>query len=147
MLDFPDDPHTKTNQSRTSVVPPPKLSKRILLVDDDTDVLYGAKLWLSAAGYQTSTASDGEQAISTAVQDRPDGIVLDVRMPRKDGLAALAELKQREETKRIPVVMLSASQIDQQRALDAGARFFLTKPYAGKNLVAAVGAALRERDV
>jgi DNA-binding response OmpR family regulator len=65
-------------------------------------------------------------------------------MPHKDGLAALCELQKREDTKHIPIVMLSASLIDQQRALDAGAAFFMTKPYAHAKLIAAVKAALRD---
>lgn len=116
---------------------------RVLLVDDEADVLCGAKLWLSAAGYETSEARDGIEAVTAAVKDHPHVIVLDVRMPRQDGLGAMAELQLREETRNIPVVMLSASLRDQQRALDAGARFFLTKPYTGKDLVAAVTAAVQ----
>lgn len=115
---------------------------RILLVDDDADVLRGAMLWLKAAGYETYTANDGNQAIAVAVQDKPDAIVMDVRMPNRDGLSAMSQLQQRDDTKDIPIIMLSASLIDQQRALDAGARFFLSKPYEGKKLIAAVNAAV-----
>ncbi len=118
------------------------MSKRVLLVDDEPEVRHGAKLWLSAAGYQTSEARDGEQAIAAAVHDKPDAIVLDVRMPQTDGFTAMSELLRRKDTKHIPIIMLSASLVDQQRALDAGARFFLTKPYAGDKLVAAVNAAV-----
>ena len=60
-------------------------------------------------------------------------------------LQALQELKQHEATRDIPIIMLSASLVDQQRALDAGARFFLAKPYAGKNLLGAIESALGER--
>jgi len=115
---------------------------RILLVDDDADVLRGAMLWLKAAGYEISTANDGNQAIAVAVQEKPAAIVMDVRMPNQDGLSAMSQLQQRDDTKDIPIIMLSASLIDQQRALDAGARFFLPKPYEGKKLVAAVNAAV-----
>jgi CheY-like chemotaxis protein len=114
--------------------------KRILLVDDEQDVLLAESLWLAKAGYETQRALDGEQAVAAAIREPPDAIVLDVRMPRKDGLQVMAELRQREDTRRIPVVMLSASLRDQQRALDAGATFFLPKPYVGKHLVAAIDA-------
>jgi CheY-like chemotaxis protein len=68
-------------------------------------------------------------------------------MPVRDGLSALEELRSLPSTMHIPVVMLSASLIDQQRALDSGARFFLSKPYVGKELVAAVTAAIEKPSI
>ncbi len=118
---------------------------RVLLVDDDRDVRNATSLRLPAAGYETLTARDGKEAVSSAIQNRPDAIVLDVRMPGMDGLAALGEIRRRDDIRQTPIVMLSASLRDQQAALDAGARFFLTKPYQGKTLVAAVGSAISER--
>jgi len=116
----------------------------ILLVDDDRAIREGASLRLRASGYNTLDASDGGQGVAAAIQSRPDAIVMDVRMPRMDGLAALSALQENEATKDIPVVMLSASLMDQQEALDAGARFFLSKPYEGKNFVGAIESALCE---
>ena len=116
--------------------------RRILLVDDDHDILRGACLRLRAAGYATMTVGDGEQAITAAVENQPDAIVLDVRMPKKDGLTALGELRSSSATRDIPVVMLSASVVDEKRSLDAGARYFLRKPYRGNDLLAAITAAL-----
>lgn len=75
-------------------------------------------------------------------ESRPDAIVMDVRMPRMDGLTALAELKADPDTRDIPVVMLSASLPDQKEALDRGARFFLRKPYGGQALIEAVRSSL-----
>lgn len=115
---------------------------KVLLVDDDQEIVDGASLRLRAAGFDTITAKDGEQGVASAITNRPDAIVLDVRMPHMDGLTALNKLQANEATRNIPVVILSASLVDQQAALDAGARFFLTKPYQGKNLLAAVDAAL-----
>ena len=63
-------------------------------------------------------------------------------MPRKDGLAALSYLKRRSDTKDIPVIMLSASIVDQEAGLNAGARFFIRKPYSGAKLVQAVRTAI-----
>jgi CheY-like chemotaxis protein len=116
-------------------------ANRILVVDDDRDVLRGARLRLECAGYETFSAADGEEGVAAAVKLSPDAILLDVRMPRMDGLTALAKLRERAETRNIPVVMLSASLIDQQAALDAGARFFLSKPYQGRTLLAAIESA------
>ncbi len=116
----------------------------VLLIEDDREILNIAALRLRAAGYKTLAASDGEEGVQRAVAERPDAIVLDVRMPKMDGMTALVELQDQEETRHIPVVMLSASVVDQQRALEAGARFFLTKPYQGRDLLSAVSAAMDE---
>jgi CheY-like chemotaxis protein len=114
----------------------------VLVVDDDHEIVMAATLRLRAAGYRTQIAYDGESGVALAAKCQPNVIVLDVRMPRMDGLTALGKLKGRRDTKDIPVVMLSASVVDQQAALNAGARFFLKKPYRGETLVQAVAAAL-----
>src|SRR5262245_30894726 len=113
----------------------------VLMIDDDREIISGACLRLGAAGYHMLTACDAESGIAAAIDRQPDIIVLDVRLPRRDGLSVLSELKRRPETKHIPVVMLSASVVDQQAALDAGARFFVRKPYRGDVLVQAVATA------
>ena len=120
--------------------------RKVLLVDDDEDVLLGASKRLGAAGYEVTVAHDGDECLASAASHRPDAIILDVRMPRKDGLKALAELQSGAATKDIPVVMLSASLGDQRAALEAGARFFLRKPYSGPMLVNAVAKAIAEAD-
>jgi len=118
----------------------------VLMVDDDDEIVCAACLRLRAAGYRTLTAGDGEAGFAAAVANHPDAILLDVRLPRRDGLAVLSELKRQSKTKDIPVVMLSASVVDQQAALDAGARFFLRKPYGGDMLVQAVETALATKN-
>lgn len=116
-------------------------AKRILLVEDDHDVATGTSLRLRRAGYDVIHAGDGEQGLSAAMTHGPDAILLDVRMPRISGLDLLGILRRSHHTRRIPVVMLSASLVDQQAALEAGARFFLRKPYDGEMLLAAVESA------
>ncbi|MEX1231699.1 MAG: response regulator [Planctomycetaceae bacterium] len=117
-------------------------SATILVVDDDEDVRVGTSMRLKMAGYQTIMACDGEEGVETAVKSTPDAVILDVRMPRKDGLSALLELKARPETCHIPVVMLSASLPDERAALDSGAQFFIRKPYRGPNLLTAMNYAI-----
>ena len=121
-----------------------KQSACVLLVEDDHDVALGASLRLRSAGYQTLIAHDGHEGIVVARKERPAVIVLDVRMPRMNGLVALGKLRRDERTKHIPIVMLSASVVDQQAALDAGARYFLTKPYQPITLLTAVERAISE---
>jgi len=117
---------------------------RILVVDDDRDMVRGARLRLGAAGYETLVAFDGAEGVAKAIDSLPDAILLDVLMPRMSGLSALAALRSHQQTKNIPIVMLSASLIDQQAALDAGARFFLSKPFRAHKLLEAIESALDE---
>jgi CheY-like chemotaxis protein len=120
------------------------MKNAVLLIDDDHDVALGASLRLRAAGYETLTAHDGQAGVDIARQRRPAAIVLDVRMPGMNGLVALAKLQHDQRTNDIPIIMLSASLVDQQAALDAGARYFLTKPYQPTTLVTAVERAIAE---
>jgi len=114
----------------------------ILIVDDDRDVRTGTRLRLQAQGYRTLEAENGQQGIEMAIEHAPDAILLDVRMPKMDGLTALKLMQHNEITKQTPIIMLSASHIDKTEALDSGARFFLTKPYNAPQMLEAVSAAL-----
>jgi CheY-like chemotaxis protein len=121
-------------------------SETVLVVDDDRDLLAAASLRLQRAGFCTRCAYDGVEGVESARRAAPDAIVLDIRMPRMDGLTALRILRESPETMHIPVVVLSASLVDQQTALDAGARFFLRKPHKGTMLINAVERAIHEAD-
>ncbi|APZ90994.1 Chemotaxis protein CheY [Fuerstiella marisgermanici] len=117
-------------------------SPTVLIVDDDRDVRLGTRLRLQAAGYRTLEAENGLLGIAAAIEHSPDLVLLDVRMPTMDGLTALKLLRNNEITKNTPIIMLSASHVDQTEALDSGARFFLAKPYHGPQMLAAVEAAI-----
>ncbi len=95
----------------------------------------------------TVAAHDAERGIASTIENHPDLILLDIRMPGMDGLTALTHLQQLDETKSTPVIMLSASLIDQRHALDLGACFFLEKPYDPKALLDAVESALEPTTV
>ncbi|HEY5315724.1 MAG TPA: response regulator [Pirellulales bacterium] len=118
--------------------------QKVLIVDDDREIVLGTALRLRSAGYEAVSAFDGRGGIAAARQQHPDATILDVRMPQMDGLEMIRELKEHEDTRHIPVVMLSASLRDKRRALDAGARFFLTKPCRSADLLEAVTAAIAE---
>ncbi len=117
---------------------------KILVVDDDAAIRTATVLRLRSVGYDTLTASDGWEALASVIETRPDAIVLDVRMPNMDGFEVLRQLRKVDETKQIPVVMLSASIQGEDEAIKGGARFFVKKPYQGRTLVAAVDAAISE---
>lgn len=115
---------------------------RVLIIDDESEIREGVARWLGAAGYTSFMAGDGEEGLRAATQVGPDAILLDMLMPKLDGMQTLKHLRVDERTQNVPVVMLSASLRDQQRALDAGATFFVPKPYDGRHLVSTVQASL-----
>lgn len=101
----------------------------VLLIEDDPAVLDMYRMKLEMDGYRVSTASDGEAGIARAVELHPDIIFLDVRLPKKDGMQVLRELRENEQTQDIPVVILSnygeRELVD--RGLKLGAMEFLIK--------------------
>lgn len=120
-------------------------TKTIMVVDDDREIRNSVMLRLAGSGYRVTSAVDGQDAIDQIDLHPPHAVIMDSRMPRKDGMAALIELKKRSDTQQIPVVMISASVIDRRRALDAGARFFIPKPYKATDLLEAVYVSINEQ--
>lgn len=110
----------------------------ILVVDDDDAIRHGTRLRLDMNGFQVTVAVDGSEALTKALDIQPDVILMDIRMPIMDGLTALRQLKSDPKTTDIPVVIASASAKDQTSSLDAGASFFLRKPYSNEALLATV---------
>ncbi len=113
---------------------------RVLVIDDETDVLLLCRVNLEFEGMEVLEASDGERGILMALEDGPDVIVLDVMMPRMDGFTVLRELKRRPSTAHIPVIMLTArtQQSDQIRGWMAGVADYVTKPFTPAELTDAV---------
>jgi DNA-binding response OmpR family regulator len=102
----------------------------VLVADDDEDILELVKIRLERAGYATVGAGDGDEALRLAVERRPDLCVLDLVMPKRTGLEVLTELRVREETASIPVILLTATaQERQEGALARAADAYLTKPF------------------
>lgn len=113
-------------------------SAKVLIVDDDREMLRGLSLRLEASGYEILTACDGAEAIRLAGEHHPDAILMDNYMPVMDGLEALIRLGEQPDTTDIPVIMISASRRDERKALQQGARFFLQKPCALNTLFSAL---------
>ena len=113
---------------------------RILITDDEPDLLDLAKRNLESAGYTVLVASNGKEAIEKADTELPDLILLDVVMPGMSGFEACKALKEQPKTKSIPVVMFTAlgRDVDRMMGLDAGADGFITKPIAKNNLITEV---------
>lgn len=127
-------------------------TKKILLVDDDKDLLRGMSLSLKASGYQVVLAQDAIAAVSTARQEQPDLVVLDLGLPGGDGFLVMERLS--AFTKMIPVIIVSAKQSGPNReralevkSLEAGAQAFFQKPVDRTEFMSAVRKALKEPQV
>lgn len=114
--------------------------KKILVVDDEPYMIRLMKHHLTRAGFDMISAANGEEAIEKAVNELPHLVIMDVMMARMDGLAALKELKSRDETRRIPVIMLTANArlITRLESESSGAAAFITKPFSPTRLMAEI---------
>jgi DNA-binding response OmpR family regulator len=119
----------------------------VLVADDDADILALVKFRLERAGYAVLAASDGEEALRLATEQSPDLAVLDVMMPKLDGYEVTSRLRQREETRDVPVILLTArvQEADVARGFEAGADDYVKKPFSPQELGARVQAILGRR--
>ncbi|MBN1465133.1 response regulator transcription factor [candidate division KSB1 bacterium] len=122
------------------------MAKKILLVDDEKDILELLEFNLEAEGYKTYKARDGEEALKKAVEKLPDLILLDIMLPKKDGLTVLRELRANRTTADIPVIFLTAkdSEIDEIVGLELGADDYIIKPISIRKLLARVKKSFRK---
>lgn len=112
-------------------------SRRILIVEDNSDIAELLTLRLGLTGYETTTAADAETAAQMLDTVRPDGILLDIGLPGRDGLSFLRSIKADPKYRDIPVLMLTARQAmgDIQVALKLGAKDYVAKPFEDRKLL------------
>ena len=120
----------------------PQLGNKILVVDDDPNVVELVRLYLERDGHEVLIANDGVSGLELAREELPDLIVLDLMMPRMDGMEVCRTLRQESS---VPVVMLTAmvEEDDRLAGLDLGADDYITKPFSPRELAARVRAVLR----
>jgi two-component system, OmpR family, phosphate regulon response regulator PhoB len=121
------------------------LQPTVLLVEDEPAQREVLTYNLQAEGFRTLTAPDGEAALLTIAETPPDVILLDWMMPHLSGIELCRRLKQRPETRAIPIIMLSArsEEVDRIRGLDTGADDYISKPYSIPELIARIRVQLR----
>ena len=121
------------------------MTHRILVVDDEPDITALVAYHLAKAGYRVSTASSGAEALRAASEERPDVVILDLMLPGVSGYDVLTELRSREETRDVGVILLTArrEETDRIRGLSLGADDYLTKPFSPQELTLRVAAVLR----
>lgn len=122
-------------------------NEKILLVDDEEDILELVRYNLDKEGYATVSAMTGEQALEIARKSIPDLIVLDLMLPGIDGLEVTRILRKDDETADIPIVMLTAKgeETDIVTGLELGANDYISKPFSPRELIARIRAILRRR--
>jgi two-component system KDP operon response regulator KdpE len=118
--------------------------KRILVVDDDTAILRLLSTNLKARGYEVITATDGEEALEAVQKDYIDLIILDIMMPKVDGVQVCCHIREWSD---IPIIILSArgDENDKVKCLELGADDYLTKPFGIAELMARINTAFRHR--
>ena len=119
--------------------------ERVLVVDDEPDIVALVAYHLARAGYQVATAATGVEALAQAGRERPALVVLDLMLPDRSGFEVLEQLRAAEDTRRVAVLMLTArgGEADRIRGLSLGADDYLAKPFSPQELVLRVGAILR----
>jgi heavy metal response regulator len=118
---------------------------RLLVVEDESKVASFIKKGLGEEGYAVDLAADGEAGLAMALERVHDLIILDIRLPKMDGLQVLRMLRQDKVTTPVLLLTVRATIEDKVLGLDAGADDYLTKPFAFQELVARVRALLRRR--
>ena len=121
--------------------------EKILVVDDEEDILELVRYNLDREGYQVTCAISGEAALETAATEQVDLIILDLMLPGIDGLEVARRLKQNTATNQIPIVMLTAKgeEADVVAGLELGADDYVTKPFSPRILIARMKAVIRRR--
>ncbi len=112
------------------------MGKRILLVEDEKNIILGVRTCLDAVGYEVEVAENGELALEAVARSRPHLILLDLMLPKYDGYEVLEILKSKPESSSIPVVVLTAKaeEEDRRKAMELGANAYMTKPFRPQEL-------------
>ncbi|WP_174298599.1 response regulator transcription factor [Sphingomonas bacterium] len=122
------------------------MTATIALVDDDRNILTSVSIALQAEGFATRVYSDGDAALKALLDKSPDLVVLDIKMPRMDGLELLRRLRERSST---PVIFLTSKddELDEALGLAMGADDYIAKPFSQRLLIARIRAILRRTEV
>jgi two-component system alkaline phosphatase synthesis response regulator PhoP len=121
------------------------MKEKILIVEDEKDIVKMLEYNLKKEGFRNIYAQDGEDALEYAIREHPDLIILDLMLPGMDGLEVCKELKKETKTSLIPIIMLTAKaqESDKVVGLELGADDYVTKPFSPRELIARIKAVLR----
>ena len=116
------------------------MAKRVLLAEDEPNIVESLKFVLERAGFDVAVEVDGRQALNATLDNVPDVLVLDVMLPGMDGYEVLRQLRADRRSETLPVLMLTAKgqREDRELALECGADLFITKAFSNAEVVEAV---------
>lgn len=117
---------------------------RVLVVDDEADILRLVEIKLRKSGFEVLTAHDGQEGLDLALAERPDLLLLDVMMPRKDGYTVVTEIKEKlgEESPIIILLTARGQEADVIKGLSSGADDYIIKPFSPRELLARINVIL-----
>ena len=120
------------------------MGKRVLIVDDEPNIVISLEFLMTRDGFEVSVARDGEEALRKVEESTPDVMLLDVMMPKKTGYEVCQQIRANPSLSGVKIVMLTAKGRDTEvaKGLDLGADAYMTKPFSTKDLVAQVRALL-----
>ena len=121
------------------------MAEKILVADDEQEIRNLLDHFLKGQGYEVVLAADGNEALKIAAEENPQVIILDIKMPGLDGLEVCKQLKENEQTKLIPVIVITGFEDNKMEALNRGADDFVNKPFDMAEISSRVRSALRIR--
>jgi two-component system, OmpR family, alkaline phosphatase synthesis response regulator PhoP len=121
--------------------------QKLLLVDDEPDIVTTVKYRLEASGYEVVTAGDGQEALEKARKENPALIILDLMLPKLNGYEVCTMLKQDEDYKKIPIMMFTAraQEADEKQGMECGADAYMHKPFEPAKLLETIHALIGEK--
>jgi len=122
------------------------MAKRVLVVDDEPNIVLSLEFLMKREGYNVTTAGDGDAALKAVDAKVPDLILLDINMPKRDGFDVCQTLRANPDYKDVKILMLTAKgrDVDQEKGLALGADDYVTKPFATQDVVAKVAELLAD---
>ncbi|HCB14462.1 MAG TPA: two-component system response regulator [Gammaproteobacteria bacterium] len=124
------------------------MANKILVVDDEPNIVLSLEFLMKQAGFQVRTASDGEAALAAIFADPPDLVLLDVMMPRKNGYEVCQAIRANPDWAGVRIIMLTAKgrEVEKEKGLALGADDYITKPFSTQEVVERVRELLAETD-
>lgn len=125
----------------------PMAKPRVLIVEDEPHIVLSLEFLLQRAGYETATATDGDEGLALVRRLQPDVVLLDIMLPKRNGYAVCQAIKADPGLRAIPVIMLSAKgqEVEVLKGLELGAASYVTKPFGNADILEAIRAVLPAR--
>ena len=122
------------------------MGKKVLIADDEPNIVTSLEYLMTKSGYEVSIARNGEEALELVESFRPDVVLLDVMMPRKSGYEVCQQIRERADWQHIKILMLSAKgrEAEVNKGLSLGADSYVTKPFSNQELIATIDALLAD---